>query len=191
MEASEDGLNMNIDPVTGLVLAFAGLIVALVVALWYLSDRMSDKIGEVEVALLGKFDVLIEKVGTLASEISVMKELVKAHQTVNIHLEKSNLDGTLSARVDEITSSSASYSLSLERPISETVVNAAISKLGDSRLDLQGSLGSFLIFRVKTRNLDESARIVKSFLDTLDEELSKDSSKEWADSFEKKLNEML
>lgn len=174
-----------------LTIGFAGLIIALVGMLWYVCDRISDKIRESEEGLSGKFDVLIDRLLLIVSDISLIKELTKAHQTIEILLPMSKINCMLSPRIEEFTIDSATYLLSTDVPILTNTIKYAVEKLDNSNFILLRTMGTIIVFKIKTRNIDENTTIIKSFIDILDNEITKDGAKEWADAVESKLKKIL
>ena len=122
-----------------------------------------------------------------------IKELVKIqmHQTIDIYLSKSNIRGRLSPRVEEFTSESASYLLSFDGAVPPSIIVLTVSKLDNPKFIVTTNIGTAIRFLIRTRDIDENTKIIKSFLGILDDEASKDRSREWADNVEKKLEEML
>ena len=72
-----------------------------------------------------------------------------------------------------------------------SIIVLTVSKLDNPKFIVTTNIGTAIRFLIRTRDIDENTKIIKSFLGILDDEASKDRSREWADNVEKKLEEML
>jgi len=182
---------MDVELLIVLAVGFFGLIFIVIIALWNVSNRIGDKIGNLGTVLDSKFDAIIDKISSIAKDISVIRELSRPIQTVNFQLEHSGITGTISTRPDEFTSELLSYIIRFSEPINKERIINAIKKLPSRKLQFYGASANVLIFNIRSVDLDENASLIKTFLQALDKELSVDRSKDITEAIEKKLNEIL
>jgi len=171
--------------------SFFGLIFIVVIALQNLGNRIEDKLGNRDTLLASKFDLLIDKIGVIASDISFIKEFSRQIQTVDFQLEKSGLTGRITTRPDEFTPERLSYVIRFTEPINQTRLMSVIAKLSTKKIKVVGSGAKLLVINIRSVDLDENASLIKTLLQRLDDELSDDRSKEITESIEKKLKEIL
>ncbi len=182
---------MDVELIIVLGLSFFGLIFIVVIALWNVSNRIDDKIGNLDTFLGSKFDLLIDKISSIATDISVIKELSRSIKSVDFQLEHSGITGIISTRPDEFTSELLSYIIRFSEPINNNRILNAIKKLTSRKFMYIGASDRILLFKIRSVDLDENALLIKTFLEALDNELSEDRSKEITKSIEDKLSKIL
>lgn len=174
-----------------LAFVFVGFILTILLMIWNVSNRICDKIGNLDTVLDSKFDAIIDKISSIATDISIIKEFSRPIQTVSFQLEHSGITGTISTRPEEFTSVALSYSIEFSEPINKGRIINAVVKLPSRKLQFIGALGTLALIKIKSVDLDENASLIKTFLQELDKELSFDRSREITESIENKLKKIL
>jgi len=182
---------MDVELLIVSAVGFFGLIFIVIIALWDVSNRIGDKIGNLGMVLDTKFDIIIDKLSSITTDLSVVKELSRSPQTVSFQLEHSGVKGTISTRPDEFTSELLSYFIKFSVPINKEMIQNAIRTLASSKFQFLGSSDKLILFMIRSRDVDENASLIKAFIQELDKELSVDNSKEIIESIENELKKIL
>lgn len=174
-----------------LALVFVGFILTILLVIWNVSNRICDKIGNVVIILDTKFDIIIDKLGKISTDILVMKELSRSHQTVNFTLDESGLTGTIELRTEDFTETSLTYTIIFSQNIRKDIAEISLREINKRNLVTLGHSGSVIVLIINSRDLNENASIVENYLKVLDKKLGFDNSNEIIQFIEDKLRERL